>query len=52
MAALAQVKPEDVARVAKMLTPAHRDVVTLTTGQEPDGKDAAPKTAKKTGGAK
>jgi zinc protease len=53
MAALAQVKPEDVARVAKMLTPAHRDVVTLTTGQEPDAKDAAPKKpAKKTGGAK
>ncbi len=53
MAALAQVKPEDVARVAKTLTPAHRDVVTLTTGPEPEGKDAAPKKpATKTGGAK
>jgi predicted Zn-dependent peptidase len=32
MAALAAVKPEDVARVAKLLSPARRDVVTLTGG--------------------
>jgi predicted Zn-dependent peptidase len=44
MAALANVKPEDVARVAKTLTPAHRSVVTLTTGEgeAPDAKDAKP----------
>jgi zinc protease len=53
MMALAAVKPEDVARVAKGLTPAHRDVVTLTTAQEPDAKDVGQKKpAKKTGGAK
>ena len=49
MGALAAVKPEDVARVAKMLTPAHRDVVTLMVGPEapPAGKTQAGK-----GGAK
>ncbi|HEY2516548.1 MAG TPA: hypothetical protein VGI39_37015, partial [Polyangiaceae bacterium] len=34
LSALAAVKPADVARIAKTLTPAHRDVVTLMTGPE------------------
>jgi zinc protease len=52
--ALAAVKPEDVARVAKGLVPAHRDVVTLVTGNEPAAKaeDAKPKKTEKAGGAK
>ncbi len=58
--ALAAVKPEDVARVAKGLVPAHRDVVTLVTGtatgtgSEPAAKAEAAKPSKteKTGGAK
>lgn len=52
--ALAAVKPEDVARVAKQLTPAHRNVITLVAGSEPAHADGAKvKTAgKKGGGAK
>jgi len=56
--ALAAVKPEDVARVAKGLVPAHRDVVTLVTGSEPGAKadaakpDTKTKKTEKTGGAK
>lgn len=41
MDALAAVKPEDVARVAKALTPAHRDVVTLIAGSEGTEKKKA-----------
>jgi zinc protease len=51
--ALAAVKPEDVARVAKQLTPAHRSVVTLVAGSDPghaEGEKA--KTAAKKGSAK
>ena len=50
VSALAAVKPADVARLAKILTPAHRDVVTLMTGpeapaekNEKTAKPAAPK---------
>jgi zinc protease len=43
--ALGNVKPEDVARVAKLLTPAHRDVITLTQGAEPAKAQAAKKGA-------
>lgn len=46
--ALTAVRAEDVARVAKGLVPAHRDVVTLETGGEPvpDAKAAAKRTTK------
>ncbi len=42
--ALAAVKPEDVARVAKLLTPAHRSVVSLIPGGEspPSGEKPKP----------
>ncbi len=54
--ALAAVKAEDVARVAKGLVPAHRDVVTLVTGTEPapaaKPAQGKPTTAKKNGAAK
>ncbi len=54
VAALAAVKPEDVARVAKLLTPAHRDVVTLMPGPDaPPLEKASAKPAPATkGGAK
>jgi len=55
VAALASVKPEDVARMAKLFTPAHRDVVTLIPGSEPApaaaGKTKSPAATAK-GGAK
>jgi zinc protease len=43
--ALGAVKPEDVARVAKALTPAHRSVVTLVAGSEPPPGDKTKATA-------
>jgi predicted Zn-dependent peptidase len=44
--ALAAVTPADVARVAKLLVPAHRDVVTLIAGPAPDPHAAPSKDAK------
>ena len=52
--ALAAVKPEDVARVAKLLTPAHRSVVSLVPGGEspPAGEKPKPSAAAAAGAAK
>jgi len=48
--ALAAVKPEDVARVAKILSPARRSVVTLMTGADAGEKERGKEPAK--GGAR
>jgi hypothetical protein len=53
--ALAAVTPEDVARLAKTLTPARRDVITLVATPEREGSPepgAKKPAAKKDGGAK